>query len=87
MDKISASLDKNEKFVGVALDFRKAFDAIDFSILLQKLNKYGIRDNAHKWLNDYLNNRKQFFELSNTKSPTERVQCGVPQGSILGPLG
>ena len=86
VDKITASLDGREVFVGVSLDFRKAFDTIDFSILLNKLYKYGIRGNAYKWFNDYLTNRKQIVELCNTKSSPLQVQCGVPQGSILGPI-
>lgn len=86
VDKITASLDGREVFVGVALDFRKAFDTIDFSILLDKLYKYGIRGDVHRWFEDYLHNRGQFVELHNVRSPPLQIQCGVPQGSILGPI-
>ena len=86
IDKITSSLDQREVFVGVALDFRKAFDTIDFSILSDKLSKYGIRGIAHRWFVNYLNNRFQHVDISNVQSQQSKIQCGVPQGSILGPL-
>ena len=86
VDKITESLNKKESFVGVALDFRKAFDTVDFSILLQKLYRYGIRGNSLLWFDSYLNQRKQYVSFSNVNSPLLSVQCGVPQGSVLGPL-
>lgn len=86
VDKITNSLDRNEVFVGISIDFRKAFDTIDFHILLDKLYTYGVRGNIHKWFSDYLTNRKQFVELGAIKSPLLQIQCGVPQGSILGPI-
>ena len=86
VDKIVSSLDKKEAFVGVALDFRKAFDTIDFTILLSKLYKYGIRSTVHNWFKEYLMGRSQFVSLNNVSSSMREILCGVPQGSILGPL-
>jgi hypothetical protein len=65
-------------------DLQKAFDTIDHSILLHKLNNYSIRGVTLNWFEDYLNNRKQFVCISNTTSSLQCTSCGVPQGSILG---
>ena len=86
IDKIVSAIDKGEIVVGIFLDLKKAFDTVNHSILLRKLMKYGIRGNAYKWLQDYLNDRKQFVLFDNSESMCEKICCGVPQGSILGPL-
>jgi hypothetical protein len=86
IDKIASAIDKGEQVLGVFLDFRKAFDTVNHHILLNKLYKYGIRGTAHQWLTDYLNNRKQYVSFSNAESQKLIIKCGVPQGSILGPL-
>ena len=65
---------------------RKAFDTIDHELLLKKLQNLGIRGITNDWLNSYLNDRKQFVSLNNTSSTLLQVLCGVPQGSVLGPL-
>ena len=77
----------NGKMVGIVLvDFKKAFDLVDHQILLSKLQLYGISNEALMWFDTYLTNRQQMVSLNNCKSDTEKVTCGVPQGSILGPL-
>jgi len=86
VDRISNALDKGESVVGIFLDFSKAFDTVDHDILLNKLQHYGIRGNAHDWFKSYLIGREQYVTFSGTKSDTTKVKCGVPQGSILGPL-
>ncbi len=68
------------------LDFKKVFDTVDHCILLQKLEKYGIKGTAHKLIRSYLSNRKQVCILNNSKSQQKTVQCGIPQSSNLGPL-
>lgn len=68
------------------LDFRKAFDCIDHHILLEKLYYYGIRGVPYEWLKSYLTNRKQYTVVNDSKSSLCDIKCGVPQGSILGPL-
>ena len=86
LDKISEALDMGECVIGVFLDFSKAFDTVDHSILLKKMHKYGIQGLALRWFEDYLYNRKQYVTYNSYKSNYELIKCGVPQGSILGPL-
>ena len=84
--KILDSFQANEHIIGVFLDLSKAFDSMDHSILLHKLNSYGIRGIASDWFRDYLSNRVQHTFVHGTLSSPLNVSIGVPQGSILGPL-
>ena len=68
------------------LNTQKAFDTVKHEILLKKLYKYGIRGTAFNWIQDYLHERSQFVSYNNTDSKKSIITCGVPQGSILGPL-
>ena len=86
IDKITSELEKGSFVLGVFLDYSKAFDCINHSILLQKLHYYGIRGIALEWFRNYLSDRKQFVYFNNTISNYLNVTCGVPQGSILGPI-
>ena len=86
VDKISSSLDKCNHTVGIFVDLSKAFDTIDHEILLSKLNRYGIRGTALEWFKNYLTDRKQFVFRDGIKSSVKSIICGVPQGSILGPI-
>lgn len=85
-NKISSALSKHHHTIGLFLDLSKAFDTIDHSILLTKLNHYGIRGTPLALLSNYLHNRKQFTSFNSHSSNLLPVSCGVPQGSILGPL-
>ena len=86
IDKVVTAIDNSEHTLGIFLDFLKAFDTLDHSILLQKLNHYGIRGRSLEWFTSYLSNRKQYVTVGGHSSTTRSITCGVPQGSILGPL-
>lgn len=78
---------ENRNFVlGLYLDLQKAFDTVDHSILLWKLNNYGIRGVPHSWFTSYLCNRSQFTSVNGYSSNKLPVSFGIPQGSVLGPL-
>ena len=80
---------ENDKgnFVGMLLlDLQKAFDTVDHSILLMKLKAAGLGNDILRWFSSYLCDRQQLVDVSGTFSSTAQVTCGVPQGSILGPL-
>ena len=86
IDKIHTSLDNGDIAITILLDLKKAFDTVNHQILLQKLNAYGIRGNMLKWFESYLTDRSQYVVYDGIKSDIYNVTCGVPQGSILGPL-
>ena len=72
--------------LGVFIDLSKAFDAVDHSILLKKLSLYGVRNINLKLFKSYLSNRKQYISTYQGNTDMAAITCGVPQGSILGPL-
>ena len=86
MVKITKSLENGEFIIGVFLDFSKAFDTVNHDVLLQKLHHYGIRGSALKWFQSYLSDRQQYVTYNGEESSKKGINCGVPQGSILGPL-
>ena len=79
-------IDSNEAICSIFLDLCKAFDTVNHQILLQKLYRYGIRGVPLQWFKSYLESRTQYVEVENAKSNPLSIQCGVPQGSTLGPL-
>ena len=80
------SLNKREIAMLLCIDYSKAFDVLEHSILLRKLNHYGIRGIVLEWFKSYLSDRKQFVTINNIDSTARDISYGVPQGSILGPL-
>ena len=78
---------KNKKIaIGVFIDLQKAFDTVNHSILLEKLNHYGITGISNTWFKSYLTDRQQFVSISGKNSDFTTTEHGVPQGSVLGPL-
>ena len=82
----SFNKDSSEYSIGVFIDLKKAFDTVDFSILLSKLEHYGFRQVANIWFQNYLTNIFQYVSIGETNSSLLPIYCGVPQGSVLGPL-
>ena len=83
---VTSAYHKRNYCVCFFLDLRKAFDTINHSILFKKLFHYGFRGTTHEYLKSYFTNRKQYVCIDDSRSDLENIICGVPQGSILGPL-
>ena len=86
VDRITKSQDIGDIVITLLIDLKKAFDTIDHRILLRKLYSYGIRGTMFKWIESYLTGRSQYVIFDGKVSETRSIKCGVPQGSILGPL-
>ena len=80
------NIDRGKINAVVFLDLNKAFDTVDHKILLSKLKNYGISGNAYQWFESYLENRTQICSINGSLSSKRILSCGVPQGTILGPL-
>ena len=85
-ERIKETIENKKYGCGVFIDLRKAFDTVNHEILLKKLNHYGIRGTALLWFKSYLSNRKQYVFHNGESSKLRSINCGVPQGSVLGPL-
>ena len=85
-DFIKQEQDKGNYIGMVLLDLQKAFDTVNHKIMLQKLEAIGLHESAIAWFKSYLYGRQQSVEIGEAISNPMTVTCGVPQGSILGPL-
>lgn len=86
VEKVRTAWAEKNVALGVFIDLKKAFDTVDHGILLQKLEHYGIRGQSLSLLESYLKDRSQYVCYGGFESERGRVECGVPQGSVLGPL-
>ena len=87
-EQIYKALNQNPsgKTITIFIDLKKAFDTVDHTILLEKMKTYGVRNNANLWFQNYLKDREQFVSINGVESEKIKIVCGVPQGSVLGPL-
>ena len=85
-DKILKGFDDGLVTGTILIDLQKAFDTVNHDIYLKKLSIPVFFDPTVKWFQSYLSNRKFAVDLENSFSEVSSISCGVPQGSILGPL-
>ena len=85
-EDIRHAIDNDFLVCGVFIDLKKAFDTVDHSILLKKMDYYGLRGITNNWFKSYLTNRYQYVTINGHKSTHALMRFGVPQGSVLGPL-
>ena len=85
-ENIRKALDDGNIGCGVFVDLQKAFDIFEHQILLAKLNHYGIFGVLNDWFKSYLSNRNQYVSINGYESVLAALNCGIPQGSVLGPL-
>ena len=86
VEKIRKAWGSGNCALGVFIDLKKAFDTVDHRLLLAKLEHYGVRGKALELLASYLQDREQYVIYNGHESARGKIQCGVPQGSVLGPL-
>ena len=85
-DAFLKGIDDKKLIACMLLNMSKAFDSVNHQILLPKKQSVGASTSALKWFNSYLTNRYQVVRIHSSVSDPLPVECGVPQGSILGPL-
>ena len=86
IDDLLFNLDNDCVSGMVLIDYRKAFDMIDHTLLLKKREVYGLSTETLQWFTSYLTNRRQLVKLGDKQSNLANVPHGISQGSILGPL-
>ena len=85
-DNWSLNIDRGFINAVVFLDLKKAFDTVDHTILISKLQAYGIQGSTNQWFCSYLKNRTQTCLVNGNKSSKMYLRCGVPQERFLGPF-
>ena len=87
LDLILSHLDKRNTYVALAfIDFKKAFDLVDYTVLLNKVIETGLNHNLTAWLADFLTDRRHAVRYQGAVSSIKHLTCGVPQGTNMGPL-
>ena len=84
-DDITKNMENGKQTDVLIMDFSKAFDKVSHSLLLHKLDHYGIRGKTNRWIQSFLTRRSQSVVVEGQKSQSVDVESGVPQGSVLGP--
>ena len=86
-DEILQAVDNDQCGILLLLDLSAAFDTVDHRILLARLTDwFGIHGKAHAWFKSYVRVRMQFFAIGSSRSSSLRLNCGVPQRSVLSPI-
>ena len=85
-DKIYRRINEGEMVIATFIDLKKAFDTVNHNILIQKLDRMGIKNRNLTWIRNYLTGRSQSTLANGCLSSTKLITCGVPQGSVLGPM-
>ena len=85
-DYIYTNINNNHITQSIFKDFSKAFDTINYEILQEKLKQFSLKNSAIKLILNYITNRKQKVHVQTKSSSLRNIVCGVPQGSVLGPL-
>lgn len=83
---IRLNIDQKKITLGIFIDLKKAFDTVSHKILLSKLKDIGVTGKAYEVFKSYLTDRSQVVKINNHQSDPQLITCGIPQGSILGPL-
>lgn len=86
METTYSNVNEGKLCSALFIDITKAFDMVDHKILLDKLWMAGVRGVPHKWFKSYLFEREQCVKIGNSCSGSGSISCGVPQGSVLGPI-
>ena len=85
-ENIRQAVDEGRIGCGILVNLQKAFDTVDHEILLSKLNHNGVRGVSNDWFRSYLSNWQQYVSINGYDSGLTKINCGVPQGSVLSPL-
>ena len=86
VNDILTNFDQGQFTCCLFIDLEKAFDTVNYDILLPRLERYGFRGVVNDWFKSYLIGRRQYTAVNGCIPDANQVLCGIPQGSVLGPL-
>ena len=86
LDNIYNNINNHQLTYAIFIDFQKAFNSINQEIMLKKLDELGFNFQTVEWFRNYLNSRTQYTVVNSLRSDLLDIDCGVPQGYVLGPM-